>query len=106
MTGTGPIPLSGPQDPDWAHLRQKIATTLACFEAAMAAPGGGCHICAAYEFHAALRDMASRLTQLAYDEDLAGQRAAREYDRGFAAGLAARRLRRPGPRPRRLRAAD
>jgi hypothetical protein len=107
MPGTGPIPLPGPRDPDWAYLRGRIAATLATFEAALADPEGACRICAVFEFHADLRDVAARLTRVAYDADLGEQREARAYDRGFAAGLAARAPRRPPmPRVRWLRAAD
>jgi hypothetical protein len=122
MADTGPIPLPGPRDPDWAFLRQKIAATLAAFEATLAGPDGGCHICAVFEFHADLRDLAGEITHKAYGEELAEQRAARaerradsEYSRGFADGAAEcarRRCRRPLPEPRRrlrppwLRAAD
>jgi hypothetical protein len=107
MADTGPIPLPGPRDPDWAYLRGRIAAVLATFEAAMADPEGACRICAVFEFHADLRAAAAQLTRVAWDEELAGQRAAREYDRGFAAGVAARHPRRPAmPRPRWLRAAD
>ncbi len=54
-----------------------------------------------------LRDLTAQVTRIAWEEEIAGQLAAREYDRGFAAGLAARRVPRPrraGPRPRWLRA--
>jgi hypothetical protein len=87
MTGTGPIPLPGPlPEPGWPGLRQAIA-----FLVREHGVSGG---------EAALLER-----QVAYAEDLAEQRAARQYDRGFAAGLAARRLRRPRPRPRWPRAA-
>jgi hypothetical protein len=108
MADTGPIPLPGPRDdPDGAYLRRKAAAALAAFEAAMAAPGGGCHICAVFEFHATLRELAGQFTRIAYDEDKADQREDRAYHRGFGDGLAARHPRRPAmPRPRWLRAAD
>ncbi len=54
-----------------------------------------------------LRDLTAQVTRIAWEEEIAGQRAAREeFDRGFAAGLAARRVprHRTGPRPRWLRA--
>ncbi len=50
-----------------------------------------------------LRGEAAAADRLAWEQEIAEQRAAREYDRGFAAGLAARRVPRPrraGPRPR------
>jgi acyl transferase domain-containing protein len=109
MADTGPIPLPGPRDdPDGAYLRRKAAAALAAFEAAMAAPSGGCHICAVFEFHSTLRDLAAQFTRIAYDEDKGDQREDRAYRRGFADGATARarRPRRGVPRPRWLRAAD
>ncbi len=77
-TGTAAEPGTG-----WADLRGEVAAAVTV-----------------------LADLTAQVTRIAWDEEIAGQRAAREYDRGFAAGLAARRVprHRTGPRPRWLRA--
>ncbi len=90
-TGTAAEPGTG-----WADLRHEVATAVTALRDT--APSGAAVT--------VLADLTAQVTRIAWDEEIAGQRAAREYDRGFAAGLAARRVprHRAGPRPRWLRA--
>jgi len=90
---------AGAQAPGWADLRAAVLAAVTECEAAVAVLRDGAAARAAERAAAAVRDLGAQVTRLAWDEDAAELWAARQFDAGFAAGLAARH-RAAVPRPR------